>query len=154
MQRNNPPVMNRKLAAKSSPVAYPTLLTGIGALLEESRRSVARAANCFMTATYWEIGRRIVEFEQGGKKRAEYGDELLKRLGADLSERFGRGFSKQNLERMRRFYLTLGTDWIASTLSRQLLKRSDSDHRQKTDSSILSTVSRQFTLSQIGMALN
>jgi len=153
MQRNNPPVMNRKPAAKTSPVAYPTLLTGIGALLEESRRSVVRAANCFMTATYWEIGRRIVEFEQGGKKRAEYGDELLKHLGADLSERFGRGFSKQNLERMRRFYLTLGPDWIASTLSRQLLKPSGSDHRQNADSSILSTVSRQFTLSQIASAL-
>ena len=82
---------------------------------------------CFMTATYWEIGLRIVEFEQGSKKKAEYGDELLKRLGTDLSERFGRGFSKQNLERMRRFYLKLGTDWIASTLSRQLLKHSGSD---------------------------
>jgi len=104
MQRNNPPVMNRKLAAKPSPFAYPTLLTGIGALLEESRRSVVRATNCFMTAIYWEIGHRIVEFEQGGKKRAEYGDELLKRLSVDLTERHGRGFSERNIELMRLFY--------------------------------------------------
>ncbi len=46
-----------------------------------------------MTATYWEIGRRIVECEQAGERRAEYGAEVLKRLSADLSERFGRGFS-------------------------------------------------------------
>lgn len=70
----------KKPAANSKPVAYPSLVTGIGSLLEESRRAVVRAANCFMTATYWEIGRRIVEFEQGGKRRAEYGDELLERL--------------------------------------------------------------------------
>ena len=65
----------KKSVAKTNPTAasYPTLLTGIGAVLEQSRRVVVRAANCFMTATYWEIGRRIVEFEQGGKRRAEYG---------------------------------------------------------------------------------
>ena len=57
-----------------------------------------------MTATYWEIGRRIVEFEQGGKKRAEYGKALLKRLSRDLVGRFGRGFSERNLEQMRLFY--------------------------------------------------
>jgi predicted nuclease of restriction endonuclease-like (RecB) superfamily len=106
MRRNNPPVMNRKPAAKTSPVAYPTLLTGIGALLEESRRSVVRAANCFMTATYWEIGRRIVEFEQGGKKRAEYGEDLLNQLAEDLTERHGRGFGWRNLASMKLFYLS------------------------------------------------
>lgn len=115
-QLNNPTVMNRKLAAKPSPVAYPTLLTSIGALLEESRRSVVRAANCFMTATYWEIGRRIVEFEQGGKKRAEYGEELFERLSRDLTERHGRGFSRPNLQRFREFYLCHPLSEIRSTL--------------------------------------
>lgn len=94
----------KKPAATTKPVAYPALINGIGALLEESRRAVVRAANCFMTATYWEVGRRIVEFEQGGKRRAEYGDELLKRLAEDLTTRHGRGFSERNLEQMRRFY--------------------------------------------------
>ena len=91
MRSKNQPVMSRKPVVKVTPATYPTLLTGIGALLEESRRSVARAANCFMTATYWEIGRRIVDFEQGGKKRAEYGEELLKRLAVDLTAQHGRG---------------------------------------------------------------
>src|SRR5215213_2008921 len=58
-----------------------------------------------MTATYWEVGRRIVEGEQAGGKRAGYGKELLKRLSSDLTARFGRGFSQRNLEQMRLFYL-------------------------------------------------
>jgi hypothetical protein len=57
-----------------------------------------------MTATYWEIGRRIVEFEQGGEARAGYGEALLKRLAEDLTARLGRGFSERNLEQMRLFY--------------------------------------------------
>lgn len=96
----------KKPANKTKPAAYPTLLTGIGALLEESRRAVVRAANCFMTATYWEVGRRIVEFEQGGKRRAEYGDELLERLSRDLTERHGRGFGWRNLASMKLFFLS------------------------------------------------
>ena len=58
-----------------------------------------------MTATYWEIGHRIVEFEQGGEKRAEYGEALLVELARDLTARFGRGFGKSNLFLMRKFYL-------------------------------------------------
>jgi predicted nuclease of restriction endonuclease-like (RecB) superfamily len=58
-----------------------------------------------MTATYWEIGRRIVEYEQQGKGRAEYGEELLERLSADLSARCGRGFSVRNVWHMKAFYL-------------------------------------------------
>ena len=63
-----------------------------------------------MTATYWEFGRRIVEFEQGGSKRAAYGEELLRTLSADLSTRFGRGFSVDNLELFRAFYLAYPRD--------------------------------------------
>ncbi len=107
----------KKSAAKTRPAAYPALITGIGALLDESRRAVVRAANCFMTATYWEVGRRIVEFEQGGKRRAEYGDELLERLSRDLTERHGRGFSRQNLQNMRQFYVAFGPSQIRQTLS-------------------------------------
>lgn len=57
-----------------------------------------------MTASYWEIGRRIVEFEQGGKGRAAYGQQLLKHVSADLTARFGRGFGVINLQQMRNFY--------------------------------------------------
>ncbi len=75
------------------PVAYPGLVGGIGDLLETSRHTAARTVNSLMTATYWEIGRRIVEFEQGGKKRAGYGDELLQKLAFDLTAHFGKGLS-------------------------------------------------------------
>ena len=119
------------------PAAYPTLVSGIGALLEESRRAVVRAANCFMTATYWEVGRRIVEFEQGGKRRAEYGEELLERLSRDLTEQHGRGFSRPNLQRFRDFYLFHPFGNIRSTLSSKSLP------------SIRSTVSSEFHDAQI-----
>jgi hypothetical protein len=59
-----------------------------------------------MTATYWEVGRRVVEFEQDGGSRAAYGQALLVRLSGDLTRRFGRGFGVDNLELMRLFYQT------------------------------------------------
>jgi predicted nuclease of restriction endonuclease-like (RecB) superfamily len=95
-------------------------VAGLVELLEQSRRASVRAVNALMTATYWEIGRRIVEFEQGGQERAGYGAELLMRLSADLTSRFGKGFSQDNLERFRRFYLTFSAAWISATSSRKL----------------------------------
>ena len=88
---------------------YSGLVDGISALLEAGRRPAARSVNAVMTATYWETGRRIVEFEQRGKKRAGYGQALLKRLSSDLTGRFGRGFGVDNLQRMRGFYLAWST---------------------------------------------
>lgn len=70
-----------------------------------------------MTASYWEIGRRIVEFEQGGRDRATYGEALVERLAFDLSQRFGRGFSRQNLWQMRAFHLAWPTNHILQTVS-------------------------------------
>lgn len=96
---------------------YTGLINGIGELLESSRHATARVVNSFMTATYWELGRRIVEFEQGGKKRAEYGEELLKRLAEDLTTKFGKGFSRQNLQNMRLFFDKFPPSWIRQTLS-------------------------------------
>jgi hypothetical protein len=66
---------------------YGGLLTGVVELLERARRASARSLNTIMTATYWEIGRRIVEFEQGGRGRAGYGDALLRRMSTDLAAR-------------------------------------------------------------------
>jgi len=96
---------------------YSGLVGGIGELLETARRTSARAVNALMTATYWEIGRRIVEFEQAGKQRAEYGGELLTRLADDLSGRFGRGYSRFNLGRFRQLYLAFQPGQIRATLS-------------------------------------
>ncbi len=86
-------------------VGYGGIHADIVSLLENARRTSVRAVNAVMTATYWEIGRRIVEFEQGGKGRAEYGEALIERLAQDLTRRFGRGFSRRNIEQMRQLYL-------------------------------------------------
>lgn len=105
---------------------YDAMLSGVAGLLEEARRTSARTVNSIMTATYWEIGRRIVEFEQGGRGRAEYGKALLQNLSADLTARVGRGFSVDNLETMRLFYQTYPSDSLlladnkSETLSRKL----------------------------------
>lgn len=96
---------------------YEGMLSNMLELVEAARRCSARAVNSIMTATYWEIGRRIVEFEQGGKKRAGYGEELLERLAADLTNQFGRGFSLRNLRSMRRFYHFFPVNRIRQTLS-------------------------------------
>lgn len=87
------------------PAGYGDIHFAIVALLEAARRAAARSVNALMTASYWEIGRRIVIFEQGGEGRAAYGEALMERLADDLTQRFGRGFSRQNLWQMRQFYL-------------------------------------------------
>jgi predicted nuclease of restriction endonuclease-like (RecB) superfamily len=84
---------------------YGRLVSDISGLLEHARRTSARAVNSVLTTTYWEIGRRIVEFEQGGKDRADYGEQVLSRLADDLMTRHGRGFSARNLRQMRAFFL-------------------------------------------------
>ena len=76
---------------------YSAIQTEIFQLLDVARSVAVRSVNALMTATYWEIGRRIVDFDQGGQDRAAYGEALIERLSADLSLRFGRGFSRQNL---------------------------------------------------------
>ena len=87
-------------------VGYDAMFLGVVELLERARRTSARAVNTIMTVTYWEAGRRIVEYEQGGVAKAEYGASLITRVSLDLTARFGRGFSKRNVEQMRLFYLT------------------------------------------------
>ena len=131
--------ISKRTTSAPAPVRdYLNLLGGVSELLESARRGSARAVNALMTATYWEVGRRIVEFEQGGQKRAEYGEEVLKRLADDLTARLGRGFSQFNLGRFRQFYLAAPADQIRATLS---LKSSGSPKRATP-----SLVSRQSSL--------
>jgi predicted nuclease of restriction endonuclease-like (RecB) superfamily len=94
--------------------AYPEFVSQLVGLLEQARRNSARSVNALMTATYWEIGRRIVEQEQRGQKRAQYGKALLHRLAGDLTERFGKGFSERNLLAMREFFLAWSIPQTAS----------------------------------------
>lgn len=76
----------------------------ISNLLNESRQRVVQAVNHTMVLTYFEIGRMIVEEEQNGKERADYGSQLLSDLSNSLTQEFGRGFSITNLQQMRMFY--------------------------------------------------
>ena len=89
----------------SSIIGYDTILSDVIGLLESARKASARTVNAIITSTYWEIGRRIVEFEQGGSEKAAYGEQLIDRLSQDLTSRFGRGFGRRNLFQMRAFYL-------------------------------------------------
>jgi predicted nuclease of restriction endonuclease-like (RecB) superfamily len=100
---------------------YDTMLDRVVRLIDEARRTSARSVNAIMSATYWSIGRHIVEFELKGKKRAEYGEELLERVSVDLTSRFGRGFSRPNLQQMRQFYQAFPVQQICQTLSDKLL---------------------------------
>ena len=85
---------------------YNQLIDSIGTILKEARSRIATAVNTTLVQTYWNIGRYIVEFEQNGSERAEYGSNLLNRLSADLSHQYGRGFSRSNIYNMRKLYLT------------------------------------------------
>ena len=85
--------------------AYHSLVGGIAGVINDARRAASRSVNAAMTAAYWLIGRHIVEFEQGGRERGEYGRKVVERLAADLARRYGRGFSFRNLWQMRAFYL-------------------------------------------------
>jgi predicted nuclease of restriction endonuclease-like (RecB) superfamily len=96
---------------------YNGLIRQIGALLEAGREKAGRAINTVLVQTYRQIGKHIVEFEQGGKAKAEYGSELLDRLSKDLTLEFGKGFSRSNLVYMRKFYLAFPN---SETMSHQL----------------------------------
>ena len=91
--------------AKTKPDGLTTLLTEVRQLIQSARRGVSTVVDTFHVMTNFEIGRRIVEHEQKGAKRAAYGAELLKELSAKLTEEFGRGFSRSNLQAMRNFFI-------------------------------------------------
>lgn len=134
----------------TTPAGYGDIHTGIVELLEAARRAAARSVNALMTASYWEIGRRIVEFEQGGKGRADYGQQLLKRLSADLTALFGRGFGVINLQQMRNFYLCWPPQPIYQTVSDKSLL--PTIHRTPSDKSATKTTAQTLSASSIDLA--
>ena len=99
---------------KKEIIEYDGLISSIESLLKDSRTRIVREVNQTIVITCWHIGRYIVEYEQGGKERAEYGTELLKRLSKDLTKSFGKGYSYRSLRRIKQFYITF-SKW--STLS-------------------------------------
>ena len=82
------------------------LLADIRQILEQTRTHLQRAVNAGMVQTYWHVGRLIVEHEQKGAERAEYGKQQLEQLAITLKGEFGKGFDARNLRNMRAFYLT------------------------------------------------
>jgi predicted nuclease of restriction endonuclease-like (RecB) superfamily len=96
---------NHELARPAGPTegAVP-LLEALRSLILQARQKVLSAANAAQVQTYWEVGRHIVEFEQGGEARAAYGKALLATLSDSLSREFGKGFDERNLRNMRAFF--------------------------------------------------
>ena len=120
---------------------YQSIFGDVSSIIDEARQTAARSVNAVMTAVYWMIGQHIVEFEQGGKERAEYGTALVERLAVDLTERFGRGFSVRTVWQMKAFYLAWS---IPQTVSAE----SESSKNLQTASveSSLTSIASRFPL--------
>lgn len=96
---------------------YNKLLENVGQLLDNARKKTYVQINNILIETYYDIGRYIIEFEQKGKEKAEYGTKLFDTLSKDLKEKYGNGFSRSNLIYMRLLYLKYPK---SETLSHQL----------------------------------
>jgi predicted nuclease of restriction endonuclease-like (RecB) superfamily len=127
------------------PENYDAVRAEIIELLRAARRVAARSINSLMTATYWEIGRRIVQYEQKGEARADYGQQLVEQLANDLSHQFGRGFGRANLWQMRAFYRAWPEPKILQTPSGESLTVPSFNHVDVLASSI-STLAARFPL--------
>ena len=117
------------------------LFTQVVALLQNARQQVLRTVNSTMVYTYFEIGRMIVEEEQNGKERAEYGKQILKGLSTDLTKEFGKGFSMRNLEQIRKFYKTYSNSSSLSTILQNQIPQTVS---AELKNQIPQTVSAEF----------
>lgn len=110
----------RKNAVKAKKV---DLAERIITLVEEAKRKVVSAVNVALVCTYYEVGRMIVEEEQGGRKRAQYGKAQLQELSKKLTAQLGKGFSVDNLQNMRNFYIAYSPTEIYEKPSRKLTER-------------------------------
>ncbi len=110
-----------KKKRKTGAVTVDTVLwSDVRDLILEARRTVVRGVNAALVWTNFEIGRRIVEYEQKGKSRAEYAERAIRRLAQRLTSEFGEGYSFRNLNLMRKFYLIYGEkNRIVQTVSAQ-----------------------------------
>lgn len=90
---------------KATPILRPAFYDSIAEVLSTARRKAYRAIDSCMVEAYWDVGRRIVEEEQHGKERADYGTALLRNLAIRLTEDLGAGFTERNLRNFRQFYL-------------------------------------------------
>lgn len=117
--------------------AYQLMITDIRQIIISGQEYAYNAASKAMVLTYWQVGRRIVEQEQEGKERAEYGKALIETLSGELTREFGKSYSKRNLQYFRKFYLAFPDREIVNacvhnlnwTHFRSLLRVSDEDAR-------------------------
>lgn len=122
------------------------LFSKIAEIVNSARTGIVRSVNIAMVHAYYNIGRYIVEDEQGGEQRAEYGKAILKDLSAKLTERFGRGFSVQNLEYMRSFFLVYSEIPISQTLF-GILDESKNEEVEKSQT--LSRISQEDVIQTV-----
>ncbi len=134
-----------------SPRNYSSLLDRIADILVEARIKVVREINKAQVLAYWEIGREIIEFEQKGKSRGEYGEYLIERLSKDMAPKFGKGVSATNLKMMRLFYQTFPIRQTLSDESAQKQKIQAPSEKSEIVSrkpSIQQTASGKFQISR------
>lgn len=114
--------------AKTIKPADSGLYNEIKSILQEARQGAYRAVNFAMVTAYWEIGKRIVEHEQSGAIKAQYGAGLLKQLSQKLSKDFGKGFSVANLENFRKFYITFPPEAKSYAVRKKLATGEQKSH--------------------------
>jgi hypothetical protein len=110
MKKNNLPQKKASLATQTGFALQPTsieiIYQVVKDILDLARSKAYHAVNAAMLEAYWNIGRIIVEEEQKGKERAEYGEKLVKEISRKLTEDYGKRFDYSNVKRMKQFYLT------------------------------------------------
>jgi hypothetical protein len=111
--RENKPLENRSAAA---------LVSDVKKIVRQARSQAYTAVNSAMVQAFWLLGRRIVKEEQGGEKRAEYGQQLIATLARELTDEFGKGFLERNVWEFRKFYLTFPLDHILHSLSAEFIE--------------------------------
>jgi hypothetical protein len=139
-----------KIKRKTGAMTVDTVLwSDVRDLILEARRTVVRGVNAALVWTNFEIGRRIVEYEQKGKSRAEYAEETLKSLSQKLTAEFGKGYSVDNLQRMRAFYIMYQKYATVSRISEKQITQTESgksgEDTADTFNEIVQTVPAQFS---------
>jgi hypothetical protein len=144
-RKSGPPIRSPKAGAFDRNLG--PLVERVRTLVLSARRAAASSVNTFQVLTSFEIGRLIVEHEQQGMRRAEYGEVLIKTLSDRLTAELGRGFSKANLEYMQRFYLIWKdrSNQIAQKASGQLPEISKTASAHSPDAGICQTVSGKLS---------
>ncbi|HJJ28216.1 MAG TPA: PDDEXK nuclease domain-containing protein [Methanocorpusculum sp.] len=128
------------------PVLRTDFLSRIHTLLQNARQTVKTAVNTAMVYTYYEIGRLIVEEEQNGNSRAEYGKYIIQQLSRELTGEYGKGYSITNLKQMRQFYTVYSQTQIGQTLSDQF-KTGQTIDKNSPQQAINSSEPQKFCLS-------